>query len=206
MDGVSNNTTPIDQTEEPIVTGGTTPNPEDKVAYSSYVKALEEKKRVQKQAEELRTKLAQYEMELKTAEEEKLRKNGEDKKLLEIRDRELAEARAIIANVKAEAQNRLKKKAFQKACGDTPVIEKYENTIPIEDIPFDETTGEVDQVALIKVAQSFIRDYPELLTRRAVGMPSSNPQRAVGGLTLAEWEKLPAKEMKARYKEIIDKP
>lgn len=184
-------------------TGGSeTGSQEDKVLYSTYSKAVKEKKKLAEEAMTLRSRLAEYEAEKEAIEREKLEKQGEYQKLLAMEKEKAQKVQSEYQMLNKKIQDSQKLHAFIKSVGGQ-VDEKYWSLIPIDKIGLNEE-GNVDEASLTQTVTEWLGMYgPEIVKKPGVGkMPN---QAATGGATLTheEWLKLPAHEMRKRYHEVL---
>lgn len=169
----------------------------DSVAYDSYLKLLDEKKKVQ-------AKLDEYAEKEKKAKEDKLRENNEWKTILETREKELGETKAALqAKVEAETKQAKLNAVLSRIAG--KIENDYQILIPIDSVVVNPATGAIDEASAEKVAKDFEAKHARVI-QRANGKPT-NQEAPRGNSTLSyeEWTKLPAKEMKARYSEVFPK-
>jgi hypothetical protein len=167
------------------------------VAYDTHRRLLDEKKKVQKRADDAEAKL-------KEIEDEKLKASGDYQKMLDAekeRNRILAEENASHKKVRQDAR---KMNAFLKAVGST-LDDKWLRQIDLEKISFLEGTDEVDQMSVTTQVNNFKQEWPEAFRSNSAMPPANAPDGKVTKLTRADFAKLPPKEQR-KYKpsDILD--
>jgi hypothetical protein len=179
------------------------PGKEDVVAYETHRKLLGEKKRLEEQHAAAAQKIKEYESQAKLKEESELKQKEEWKKLLEIREKELAEAKQQV-HVKDELiSTSLKRRALLDAVNGS-VPEQYWGLMPLEEIALNPETGMPDESSVQAIARKFESTFADVVKPKgAKGLPNT----AAGGppkkMTVSEWKQLPSsKEMKAKMAEV----
>lgn len=191
----------------PVVTPDPTdlpPKPGDHVAYETHRKLLGEKKAAAERARVAEARTAELEAEDKARTEKKLQDDGEHKKMLEIREKELAEARAKIAASDAQMADSRKLDAFLNTL-EGKVDRKFWNHIDLEKVIIDPTTNEVDEMSVTKAVEQFKAEYPEIINipGKGSGLPPESPKGgSVTPSSVDEWKKLPLKERKEKMAEV----
>lgn len=174
----------------------------DTVAYETYRKLLSEKKARDEALETYKKELAEYKRKEKEAEEAKLKEEQNWKAIVELREKELNEERTMRIQMQEERLNATKLDTFLQSLGGK-VDSKYWGMIDLEKIAINPESGQVDQMSVTQAVEAFRKNYPELIkTGTGPKIPSDAPQ-GNGSLTYEEWKKLPAKEMRARVKDIV---
>jgi hypothetical protein len=186
---------------------GSSPDPEtekkDAVAYDTYRKVLGEKKKADDKLSEQQKQIEELSAKIKEREEAELKAKGEIEKLLKIREEELAKEREKSSTLQGNIQKGLKLDAVLNSLSGK-LDPKYWHLLhsKLDDVVIDPTNGNADPASAQKVAQIFEQNYPEIITKASgVKIPNGAAQ-GTGSLTLEEWKKLPAKEMKARMHEV----
>lgn len=170
---------------------------DDKVAYTTYQKVLDEKKALQARMDEI-------EREKKERIEAEAKEKNDWQKIAELREQELAEAKAkltekdtALSERDKRDQDTLKLHSFIGALTGK-VDKKYWDYIPLEQIAVNPETGRPDETSVAKAVESFRANYPELIT--GVGgprLPNNAPGDASGkSISYEAWMALPAAEMK----------
>lgn len=167
------------------------------VAYDTHLKLLNEKKK--RDAE-----LADAQAKLKAFEEAKLKEQGDLKALLEMRDKEIAEAKAKATQVEELLNNSVKLDAvLNKLSGS--VDKQYFGLFDLSKIPIDPTTQMPDQLSVEKYAKDFEQTYSAIIKKSTTAqMPNHAAQGTNVKLTYEEWLRLPLKEQKARLKDVLN--
>ncbi len=176
---------------------------DEKVARSSYLKLLDEKKKMQ---EKLNAALAENEThknKLKTDEEKLLAEQNRYKELFEKTKEENDKLKGDLGNHQERWNQALKIDCFNSALGDKKIDKKYYGHIDIDKIIIDPETGKADAVSAQKEVERICREYPEIVQKKSGGkLPNEYPNGGTGTLSYDEWLKLPPKEMAKRQKEI----
>lgn len=171
--------------------------PEDRVSYDSYQKLLGEKKK--RDAE-----LTEYKKKEKEREEQDLKAKEDWKKLVALRDEELQKTKAELDSVKNTLESGTKLQAFLDAL-DGQVDQQYWGLIDLSQVVLNPETGLPEEVSIKKAALEFKSKYG-LVVKQSGGtkMPNDAPKgNGSVGLSYDEWLKLPAKDMRARIKDVI---
>lgn len=194
---VPNETPAVSPVNSPVVGSE---KPETVVSREAFDRLLDEKKKAQKQLDELKA-------ERKAAEEADLQRKGELQKLLDLQKAEAEDLKKKLADVDAREKDRKKFGAVVSAIGSN-VEDKWLALISshIDEVVIDEATGKPDPLSVSKVADSLKKTWPEMLKATPVGMPNGAPA-GTGPTTIsrAEWKKLSAKEMaKWGMNQVID--
>lgn len=166
---------------------------EQKVAYETYKKVLDEKKSFQKRLDEFERKAKeQMEAELKAKEQYR--------ELYETKQKELEEIADRLKVKELETQNYQKMGAFLKNVqGEVP--QQYWGLIDLDKIIMDDS-GKVDEGSVKKAVKDFERNYPEVIKRAKTQMPNDAAAGAKGSLSYDEWLKLPYEEKRKRQKDV----
>lgn len=191
---------PVGSEHQPEVGG----NQEDQVSYDTHRRLLGEKKRVQEERDQLRKRLDDIEAQRREQEAKELEKQGEFKKLLELREKELSDHKAMLAKIEEDRKLAKKVVALRSAIG-MPVKDEYllafaetEKILTTED-------GSIDPLSVSKVAEEFKKAHPSLLGSNKPnnpGLPQNAPNGS-GSISYESWLTLPYKEKAARLKDVI---
>lgn len=174
---------------------------EEKVSYETYKRVLSEKKKRDEELEKHRIELAEVKRKLKEDEELKLKEKEDYKSLIQIREKELEEARNESKALREEQLQNLKLGSFLKTLG-SEVHSKYWGMIDLEQVKLD-PDGKIDQMSITQAVENFKKTYPELIINgRGPKLPADAPSSGPGSLTVEEWKKLPSKEMAKRIKDL----
>jgi hypothetical protein len=79
--------------------------------------------------------------------------------------------------------------------------QKYLDLIPVDQIQVD-AEGNPDMTSVVKVADSFVKEHPRLVTPLPNDLPGTRPGNSSTTLTYEAWTKLPPKEKRERFKDI----
>lgn len=178
---------------------------------STNERLLEESKKYKDHYQEVKSKQAEVESQKAVAEEERLRKEGnfqilleqKEKRLKELEDQLTGEAEKV--KVRDTAISNFKKaQAFERELGGKIKKQDYWKHVDFDSIALNPETGAVDMDSLASVAQSFVKDYKELIDFGAAGNLPNGSANGSGSKTLTyeQWKKLPLKERKLRMKDV----
>jgi len=192
-------------TESPADEPKATESEDKTVSYESHRKLLSEKKALAAKYAENEVKLATYEQEKNEAEEKRLKDNEEWKTFAEKKDAEAKEATAKLAARESQISEAQKLDAFLNVL-DGNVDRKYWTFIDTESIVKNPDTGEIDDMSVAKAVENFKANYSEIIhyPGQKTGLPNESPKPKGQSITLEEWKKLPANEMRARYNEMME--
>lgn len=166
----------------------------ERPSYESYQKLLSEKKKL---AQENKEKAAIIAAE----ERRKLEEAGNWQKLLEEERKAREEAAKELAETKEMISDARKMSALNKALSGK-LNEKYYGIIDLGKIELDES-GQPLQSSVERYAKDVSKTYPEIIIyNNGARLPMDGARGAEKSLSYEEWLKLPAKEMRARYKDI----
>ncbi len=171
----------------------------DTVAYASYQKLLSEKKKLQ-------AKIDKVEREAESREREKLEAQQKYKELWESEKTESEALRGKVQSYEERWTDALKLDAFNRALGDTRRIDpKYSGFIDTSNILIDPESGKIDELSAKREVDRVSQSFPEIVKSTVTThLPNETPTPGKT-LTRAEWMKLPAKEMAARMKEVMNR-
>lgn len=177
-----------------------TNKPEGMVAYETFKKAVDEKKK-------LADRLAQLEAEKAAREKEALEKQGEYQKLYESTKSELEKAKEERRKEKnffvyKTIADQFKAAAASAGCTRLDALEKL--------VDLGELAGEVDDDLTVKPAalkaliEKSQKDFDFLFAKEAPSVKDKPPGggKPAGDLTYEEWLKLPLNEKKSRLHEV----
>lgn len=166
---------------------------DDKVAYDTYKKVLDEKKAMQKRLEDLDAKS-------KSDKDAELKQKEQYKELLLEREKELEDTKTKLAAKDQETQNYQRMASFLKNVqGEVP--QQYWGLIELDKIIIDDS-GKIDEGSVKKAVKDFEKNFPEVIKKAGAKMPNDAPSGGGGILTLAEWQKLPYDEKRKRQKDV----
>ena len=186
----------------------------DTVAYETFQKALSEKKLAQSKFAEsesivsqMQSKIDAYALRDRQMEEEKLNEQGEHQKVIEIRNQELAEARAMIAESKANEvsarenlQDTWKLQAFYEQLPGKIKNQEYLSFVDLNSIVFYPDTNRVDETSVKDSVSKFMEKHRDLVTTsNNIRLPNDAPNAHSRKYTLEEWKSLPMKEKKENW-------
>lgn len=171
------------------------PTPPQTVAYETYQKVLDEKKRKDAQ-------LLKFQEEKKAAEEAALRDKEQWKTLYEQREAELKVAKDEHATLQNRVHNGMKLRSFLNAV-QGEIAEQYFQLIDVEQIAVNPDNNMPDPASVAKAVKEFEQKYPLVIQRRnAGGLPSDAPRGGTGPLSYEDWLKLPLAEQRKRLAEV----
>lgn len=157
-------------------------------------KLLGEKKKVSE-------KYGSLEQQLKEKEEKELKEKEDFKTLLKLREEELEKNKKDLEQERFQRQQGMKLDAVLSLV-DGKIDQKFWGMIDLEQIKLNPDSGQPDQMSVSQYVENFKKTYPELIK---TGIPQTTPPNAPQNgeiLTYEKWLSLPAKDQKARYKEM----
>lgn len=167
----------------------------------AFMAIKEEKKALALKFAEAQAKLEKLEADAKAKQEEALKQQGEYKKLWEEEQKQKADLTEKLKK-KEEKELALRKvDVVMQELGVPLAKAEYWNFIDLSKIPVDEATQDVDRNIAKQVASDFMRDFPELLSKKPGKMPDGAPRPATQ-LSHEEWMKLPLPEKRLRLKDV----
>jgi len=176
---------------------------QDVVSYDSHRRLLSEKKKLQSQHEETLKRLQELENQQKEAEERKLAEKEDFKKLLELREKELKEERERFSKLDMRVKEGKKMSSFLHSLG-TELDQKYWSLVDLDQIAVNPETGDPDPSSIQEVVEKFKSNFSEVIVNRdAARLPNDSARKGGSGITYDEWLKLPLKEKKERYQEML---
>ena len=179
----------------------------------SKERILNESKEYKEKFQAYKSKEEELNQQRAKEEEERLREQGQFKTLLEQRERELEQLRGSLDETKNEAQsykesiqNLKKASAFEREIGGKLKKDSYWTHVDFSRIALNPETGEIDRGSLKETADSFLKEYKELVAFPSGGnLPNGTPNGSSGKLTYEQWKKLPLKDRKLRMKDVVDR-
>ena len=175
---------------------------EDSVKYETYKKVLDQRKSDQARLKSIDEELNALKAEKASAEEARLAEQG---KFQEMYEAEQLKAKALQESIdanNAREARRSKEEALRRELGPLRKPE-YLNFADVESISMD-ADGNIDPESVKQVALRFKDSYADLIGDKAGGLPNGAPKEGSKGLTMAEYLKLSASEMKKRQHEVVD--
>ena len=172
---------------------------------------LEESKKYKEGYQSYKSKQQEIEAQKAAEEEERLRKEGQFQTLLEQREKRLKELEESLKNKDEEVRSRdtaitnfRKASAFERELGGKLRKQDYWKHVDFDSIAINPETGEIDKGSLSSVAQSFTKEYKELID---FGANANLPNGTANGsgskaLTYEQWKNLPLSERKKRMKDV----
>ena len=159
--------------QNPVETSTENQQTDDKVAYSTYKKALSEKKNVQAKLNELSEKLKAFEEEKRQAEEKSLKENEQYKTLWEQEKAKRAEVESMHNSLNENLLVNKKLNAFDKVLGTRLSNEDFYSFVDTDKIIVDDS-GAIEEDSVKLAVESFRERYGDsLLERKQVGrLPS----------------------------------
>jgi hypothetical protein len=187
---------------DPADPGKTQTDDDKRVSYDTHQKLLSEKKKEQEKRESAERELEQLRKEKQERELKELETQGKFKELAEAKDKELQAEREKNAQILNDLNHARKRQALLKNINGT-VPANAMSLLPLDLVKLD-ADGKIDESSAKLAAQVFEKDYSFAVQRdtRGGGLPPEAPDRGGKKLTVAEWESLPPKEMRARASEV----
>lgn len=189
----------------------------DKVAYETYLRVLDEKKKTQeklKQEQEekkaMTEKLAQFENEKKQLEEQKLIEKGDLQKLIELREKELQERELKLKQIESEKEeirqayvDRVKLEAFYTKLPGKITDPDHLKLAKLDDIIINPETGEIDNKSVENVVSDYVKRHGKLIdVRQSMFLPNGAAQSS-NSLSPESFKKLSLKDMKKNAAEAV---
>lgn len=168
-------------------------NEKDVVSYATHKRLLEQRKNTQRENEELKAKLAEFETAQKAAEDSKLAQQGEYKKLLEQREKELNDLRGKHSKLETTIVNDYKLRAFESHLPGKIKNDKYLRFVNLDAIAINPESGEVDEESVKSTVAEYVKEHGDLIARiDAPKLPAGTPQlgltldKAIGSMNYSE--------------------
>lgn len=196
--------------EDQNLSGGQTQEPavqdkqeiEKDVPYSTYKKAVNEKRNRDAELKSALEQIEKYKSERRALEEQTLKEKEDYKKLFEARDLELKAEIEKKNQLETYINSTKKLNSFLKTLN-TPIKEQYLGLIDLDRIALDES-GKPDELTTKQLADEFKKTYPELFFQGGSKIPNESANGShKAGLSYEQWLKLPPSEQKKRMKEVI---
>lgn len=145
------------------------PQRPEKVDYSTYDKAVKEKKK-------LSERLNVLESERKQREEKELREKGDLSALLSAREKELAETQGKLAKYEERITKHAKLRAVLEGLNGT-VDNEYLDLVPVHMVEIDPETGKPDPESVAKARKVMETKYARVIAPKEVKLPPSDAAR-----------------------------
>lgn len=180
-------------------------NPKDddkRVSHETHLRLLSEKKKEQEKREAAEAELEKLRKEKAEREQKELEAQGKFKELAEQKEKELEKERAEKQALIDDLNTARKRQALLRNISGT-VPANAHNLLPLDQVKLG-ADGKVDEASAKAAAQAFEKDFSFAVLKdtRGGGLPSDAPGGGQKKLTVAEWEALPAAEMKKRAGEV----
>ena len=184
---------------------------EDKVAYNTYKKLLNEKKQQQQKLEELLSWRKEIELQKEEEEEKKLKEQQKWQEIADKKEKELKKLQEQMSFEKKKQQNKIKEEAFKDALG-ANLKKAYMLHVDLDAIDLSED-GQIDEYTLENVVDKFKEEFPELLPKkeekkeeRQVMLPNKRPKGVKPqNFSLQELKGLSTKELQELLAEHVKK-
>ena len=183
---------------------------EDKVAYNTYKKLLNEKKQQQQKLEELLSWRKEIELQKEEEEEKKLKEQQKWQEIADKKEKELKKLQEQMSFEKKKQQNKIKEEAFKDALG-ANLKKAYMLHVDLDAIDLSED-GQIDEYTLENVVDKFKEEFPELLPKKVeekeekrISLPNKRPKgvkpqsfsmQELKGLSTKELQELLAEHVK----------
>lgn len=154
------------------------------VKRESHQKLLAEKKRLAEQMAEKDAQLAKFEADQRQREEDDLQAKEDFKTMLENRDKELAETKSELTNLKTHFSESRKLDAVLSTM-QKPLPKKYWGLIPLDEVAIDPTTGNPDEMSVTNVVEKFKETYPEVIAGPIPGVGNHLAPNGNGGASIS---------------------
>lgn len=177
---------------------------EDKVAYSTYKKAISELNNNRAARKELEQQLNEYRAREEQVEKEKLEQQGEYKKLLDLERKKNEEFLRERDEYKNSLITAHKLNAFKEKLPGRLASNEYYAFVDVNDIAIDPETNAIDESSVEATVNNFLTRHSRLVESTGKKLPNDAPQSR-SPLSYEEWKRLPLKEKKERYNEVFEK-
>jgi hypothetical protein len=169
------------------------------VDYDSFQKLLDQKKKVQAEAAELKAKFEAMERDQKI-------KNEEYKALYESTLKEKQDAENKYKGLHSARIEDFKINAFMRALPSELISVDYLAHANLDGILYDEETGVINPESVKKVADDFTKKHPQLLkTSKKFHLPNDAANTSgAKAISHSEWLKLSGKEKITRMPDVIE--
>lgn len=189
--------------DDPNAGGAGDPQDKSTVTREAHDRLLSEKKKEQEKRKQAEDELARLKQEKADREKAELESKGQYKELLEAREKELEAERLKNKQFMDELHTGRKKRAILSHISGK-VADKATELLPLSMVELD-ANGHPTEASAKAAAQFFEKDYSFAILRDGNGnggLPNNAPKGGNKKLTKAEWEALPAAEMKKRAGEV----
>ena len=186
-------------------TGGNSEGKKDVVAFETYDKLLNQRKKDKERLSKLEEELKARESKDKEAEEKRLQENEEWKKLAEAKAQELEKERAEKEEYKSSLINGAKLQAFVDKLPSKLANNDYLSFVPLDKIALDPETKTVDESSLNLVVNDFLEKHSRLLAKNSNTKLPNDSGNKTSKLSYEAWLKLPLKEQKDRMHEVMNR-
>ena len=184
------------------VDGGKDTQQDNKVAYETYKKTVDQVHNQKRELDELRSKIAEFNARQESQEKEKLESQQKFEELYKSEQEKASKILEEKSLVEKQFQKHLKENALKSELGKIKKDE-YLQFADIDSITLDES-GTINIDSVKDVANKFRENYSDLLISETNLPPSDAPKGKSGKkLSYDDWLKLPAKDQKARLKDVI---
>jgi hypothetical protein len=180
---------PVDSVaQEPVAQ----PSSEDKVAYGTFKKLLDEKKAMQSQFNEMKAEFDRIKAERESAEQQKMIEQNRFKELYEVEQSKAKKAMELLEGHKRDMQENEKKKAVLSKLG--LKREEFAKFVEMDRVTM--VDDRVDEASLDAYVSEFKTKFPELVVEQKTPPPTS-PAPSVNGKVISYDPKNPASVMEA---------
>lgn len=167
----------------------------------AFMAIKEEKKALAAKLADAQAQLEKLNAEARAKQEETLKQQGEYKRLWEEEQKSKTELMEKLKGKEAKELALRKIDVVMQELGVPLAKAEYWNFMDLSKIPVDESTQDIDRNVAKQVASDFMRDFPELLSKKPGKMPNEAPS-STKTLTHEEWMKLPLAEKRLRLKDV----
>lgn len=176
---------------------------ENEVKYDTFQRVLRQKKAMEEKLAKFEKLEEERRMKEEASKQERLREQQKYEELSKDLQEKLEQERSAKENFKKSWLDTHKLQAVLDKLPGKPKRQEYLSFIDLDKIEIDEHEGIVADT-VEEVANSFIENYGELLSRpKSSELPSDAPS-SKGKLSYEAWSKLPLADKKARLKDVMD--
>jgi hypothetical protein len=175
----------------------------DKVDYRTYKKTVDNEKKLKQALADREARLAEFEKQQQAANEAKLLEQNQHLTVIEQLKKQNDE---LNGKIQSFHEQQTFSRKMHKVVGllqqkGIQLDQKYLDLIPVDQIQVD-AEGNPDMTSVVKVADSFVKEHPRLVTPLPNDLPGTRPGNSSTTLTYEAWTKLPPKEKRERFKDI----
>ena len=201
--GADQNTSASGQTDDS--SGSNNQQTEDKVAYTTYKRAISEVKNLKGKLQEANDFISEYKAKQEAAEKAELESQGKFKELLEAERKKNEELTGKVNGLFQERVDMVKLNGFLKALDGT-IGEQYLGLVDLDMIKFDAETKQLDEMSVAETVEHVRKTFPRIIETAGTttGLPTNAASNGSSGSpSYEEWESMPLEDMKKHMASVI---